>query len=204
MVNRVRNRQSTRRRYSSPLREQQVAETRERIVAACADLVVETGSLDIVMSAVAERAQVAEPTLYRHFPSKEVLFHALAARQFAFVTRAVELRSLADFRPALEKVFGESATIEPLLRWTLASPLPRREIPTRGARTQMLEDGLREVLEGCAEEDREQLLRVARLLTSPLAWLYWRDQFGASAKEAAATSAWVLEHLARGLAAGRR
>jgi len=72
-----------RRRYDSPVRRRQTAETRERIVAAGSELVHEFDAWHwdaLTFRAVAERAGVGERTVYRHFPTERLLHDAVMAR----------------------------------------------------------------------------------------------------------------------------
>jgi AcrR family transcriptional regulator len=72
-----------RRRYDSPVRRRQAGETRARIVAAGSELVHEFESWHwdaLTFRAVAERADVGERTVYRHFPSERHLHAAVMAR----------------------------------------------------------------------------------------------------------------------------
>jgi AcrR family transcriptional regulator len=72
-----------RRRYDSPVRRQQTAATRARIVAAGSELVHEFDSWHwdaLTFRAVAERAGVGERTVYRHFPTERHLHDAVMAR----------------------------------------------------------------------------------------------------------------------------
>jgi AcrR family transcriptional regulator len=72
-----------RRRYDSPVRRRQAAETRERIVAAGSELVHEFDAWHwdaLTFRAVAERAGVGERTVYRHFPTERLLHDAVMAR----------------------------------------------------------------------------------------------------------------------------
>jgi AcrR family transcriptional regulator len=76
-------REPERRRYESPVRRAQAAETRDRIVAAGAALV--HGSprwdwRDLTVRAVAERAGVNHRTVYRHFASERDLHDAIVRR----------------------------------------------------------------------------------------------------------------------------
>ena len=74
---------TSRRRYDSPLRRDQVAATRNRIVAAGSDLVHELPSWDwddLTFRAVAERAGVGIRTVYRYFPTERVLHDAVMER----------------------------------------------------------------------------------------------------------------------------
>ena len=72
-----------RRRYDSPVRRQQAAETRERIIAAGSELVHEFAVWNwdaLTFRAVAERAGVGERTVYRYFPTERHLHDAVMAR----------------------------------------------------------------------------------------------------------------------------
>jgi AcrR family transcriptional regulator len=73
----------SRRQYDSPLRRQRAAETRERIVAAGADILHHVPIWNwraLTARAVASRAGVNERTVYRHFQSERQLRDAVLAR----------------------------------------------------------------------------------------------------------------------------
>ncbi len=75
--------ESQRRRYDSPLRRQQVAETRERIISAGAELLHGFPIWNwraLTVRAVAERANLNERTVYRYFPSERELRDAVLER----------------------------------------------------------------------------------------------------------------------------
>lgn len=88
--------------YNSPARRQRVAETRDRIVTAGAALVREFTSWDwdgLTFRAVAERADVSERTVYRHFPTERQLHDAVMARledEAGITYDDVELANVAD------------------------------------------------------------------------------------------------------------
>lgn len=72
-----------RRRYDSPVRRQRAAETRERIVAAGAEVLHEHPVWNwraLTVRSVAERAGVNERTVYRHFPTERHLRDAVFVR----------------------------------------------------------------------------------------------------------------------------
>src|SRR5690606_1335960 len=64
------------RRYDRRNRDAAKARTRERIVAAIVELHAERGARNTSYADIAARADVAIPTVYKHFPSLEVLFNA--------------------------------------------------------------------------------------------------------------------------------
>jgi hypothetical protein len=93
-------------------------------------------------------------------------------------------------------VFLRSAAMENSVRWTLAAPDPERvPRPNVAARLGMLRSALGDAA-GRDAEHAELLLRTVLLLTSPMAWLYWKDYLGLDPDDAAATAGWAIETLA--------
>jgi len=180
----------------SSLRDAQRAVTEQRIIEALAALIDEEHPLEISIAAVAKRAAVSEPTLYRHFPTKRDLFAALAGHQFQTVAAGLAPASTGDLAEAVRTVFERSAGIENTVRWTLAAPDPERvPRPNAQARLAMLRTALSDVLENLDEDTAQLLLRAVLLLTSPMAWLYWNDYLGLDPAAAAATAGWAIRTL---------
>ena len=75
-------------RRTSPLREAQIAQTEERIVAAATELFLADGYLPTTLEAVARRAQVGARTVYVRFGTKAALFK-----------RVVDVAIVGDTRP---------------------------------------------------------------------------------------------------------
>ena len=67
---------STTRPYDSPLRSEQMEQTRLRILEATADVLADEEAEEVTVPLVAMRARVSIRTVYRHFPTKEALFDA--------------------------------------------------------------------------------------------------------------------------------
>lgn len=102
----------------------------------------------LAIGAIAERAGVAEPTVFHHFPTKQDLFRAVAGRQFGQVTAGLDPRAPEDLATAIRTVYQRSEAIEPLVRWTLSNPLARTtERPHRAERLGMLRSALDGVLQ---------------------------------------------------------
>ena len=178
------------------LRQAQRAVTEQRIIEALAALIDDEHPLEISMAAVAKRAGVSEPTLYRHFPSKRELFSALAGYQFRTVTAGLAPASADELADAVGTVFQRSAAMENVIRWTLAATDPQRG-PRPNAQTRL--DMLRTALgskPGDDQDDAQFLLRTVLLLTSPMPWLYWKDYLGLDPAAAAATAGWAIKTLA--------
>ena len=179
------------------MRQAQRAVTEQRIIEALAALIDEEHPLEISMAAIAKRAGVSEPTLYRHFPTKKDLFGALAGYQFRTVAAGLAPSSADDLADAVRTVFQRSAGMESVVRWTLAATdterVPR---PNVEARLALLRGALGDAAEG-DDDSARFLLRAVLLLTSPMAWLYWKDYLGLDPADAAATAGWAIKILAR-------
>ena len=178
------------------MRDAQRAVTEQRIIEGLAALVDEEHPLEISMAAVAKRAGVSEPTLYRHFPTKRDLFAALAGYQFRTVAAGLAPASPDDLADAVRTVFQRSADMENVIRWTLAATDPQRvPRPNVQARLAMLRTALGGRADG-DDDDTQFLLRTMLLLTSPMAWLYWKDYLGLDPVAAAQTAGWAIKTLA--------
>lgn len=178
------------------LREQQRAVTRERIVTALRELVETRHPLEVTMAAVAERAGVSEPTLYRHFPNKRNLFAALGSDLYRKTTAGVapsNLDELIEFLPTLYQRFAE---MEATTRWNLAAPQDEVARPTASERLPILREALGPAFADLQPADSNALLRGLLLLTSPTSLLYWQDYLGVSVEEAAETASWLIRRLA--------
>jgi AcrR family transcriptional regulator len=178
------------------LRQAQRAVTEQRIIEALAALIDEEHPLEISMAAVAQRAGVSEPTLYRHFPTKRDLFAALAGYQFRTVAAGITPASADELADAVRTVFERSAAMENVVRWTLAATDPERvPRPNVQARLDVLRNALGDLADN--EDDAQFLLCTVLLLTSPMAWLYWKDYLGLDPAEAAQIAGWAIKTLAR-------
>lgn len=106
------------RAYNSPVRQERAAQTRERIVAAGAELAHSFRSWDwreLTVRAVAERAGVNERTVYRHFATERELRDAILARLEEEAGVSVEHLDLGDFAGVTARVIAYLATfaVEP-------------------------------------------------------------------------------------------
>jgi AcrR family transcriptional regulator len=102
-----------RRRYDSPLRRQQAAETRERIVAAGAALLHGFPVWNwraLTIRAVAERAGVNERTVYRYFPTERDLRDAVMARLESEAGVVLDGLTLDRLREVTAQIFDYVST----------------------------------------------------------------------------------------------
>lgn len=86
-----------------------MAETRQRIAAAAAELHGTVGPARTTMSAVADRAGVQRHTVYRHFPTEADLFGACSAHFFAEnpLPDVTPWREIDDPRQRLQRVLDD-------------------------------------------------------------------------------------------------
>jgi hypothetical protein len=106
--------------------------------------------------------------------------------------------SATELADAVRTVFRRSADTENLIRWTLAATDPERvPRPNVEARLAMLRAALGEQ-SGKDDDAAQFLLRTVLLLTSPMAWLYWKDYLGLDPAAAADTAGWAIKTLAGG------
>jgi AcrR family transcriptional regulator len=188
------------RTYESPLREEQLEQTRDRILAATARVLAATdGTLSI--PAVAREASVSVPTVYRHFGTKEDLLGALAV-YFVHKIRLLDgwpPANLNELREFVMAQAAEYADAEPALRAVLATEAGRKvrqEFLPR--RKRMIAAGLEPLLDGVGDRDKARVRDVYLLLTSSAGYRAARDFLAYSDDELADTIVWVVERLARG------
>jgi len=181
----------------SDLRQEQKAQTRQRIVQAVSDLVANDHPAAVSVPAVARRAGVGVATVYRYFPTKEALLDA-AARGAVSPSAARLPDRFDDVGPALKAAWTELADQLPLVRNQFASPLGRdlhhrRWEAKRGAMSSVLEaDGV-----DPASLPGRRLLAVADVLTASTALLELHDTAGVAVDDAADWCAWALDVLLR-------
>jgi AcrR family transcriptional regulator len=184
-----------------PLREEQKAATRERIVRAVADLVAEAHPASISVPAVAARAGVGVATVYRYFPTKEALLDA-SAMVLGGDSKLTSLDQMpttfAEAASVLPDQFAAIARQISLARNQLASPLGRE---LRRVRWQAKQAAMTTALRGSgidpASPEGARLAAVADVLTSSTAVLELHDKAGIPIDEAAAHVLWALDVLER-------
>jgi AcrR family transcriptional regulator len=95
--------------YRSALRDQSAQVTRQRVRAAAAELFVEQGFVATTMKQVADRAGVAERTVYTAFPTKAQLFLEVVGVATVGDDRPVPVAEREEVRAALAEPDGRRA-----------------------------------------------------------------------------------------------
>ena len=184
---------SQRRKYESPLREQQAAATRERILEGLVTTMAD-GLAEVSMPAVARAAGVSVATVYRHFPTKQALFDAMP-EYIGRRTGANALRppsSYEGLERSVESIFRNIEDVDDVMRAALESPLGdvarRAQMP---ARLRFLDDTVDALAVDLAEPARGRVARLLLVLTSSGAQRML-SAAGLDARSAAEDVAWVV------------
>jgi AcrR family transcriptional regulator len=188
------------RTYASPLREEQLAGTRLRIVEAVAR-VLARGVTELSVPAVAAEAGVSVATVYRHFKNKPQLVEGLARHYADQVGTSAMLRgalSLEQLEEGVRGIFTRTERLDPTLRSALASELAdqfRRE--HRADRVRLTEAILEPHTGHMTPADRRRLRDLGVVLMSSSSQRAFNVLLGASADRAAEVVAWAIRRLAK-------
>lgn len=186
------------RAYSSQLRVEQAAATRDRIVNATVALLQDEDPSAVGMQDVADRAGVSVRTVYRAFPTRDDLFAGvLAAIKERFEqsagpppTTAVALQS--SVAPSVRAVYE----LEPLYRALFATPAGRESHRrSAGARRATVEAAFAEETAGLTAQQVQQFAALVHLVTSSRGVLFLKDYAGLDVDEASATVSWAVAAL---------
>ncbi|HWO21889.1 MAG TPA: TetR/AcrR family transcriptional regulator [Kofleriaceae bacterium] len=186
----------------SALRAKLADTTRDAIVDALVSLLNEDGGFDVSYAALARRAQVSIQTLYRHFPTREVLLDALTRR----AQIAMGLRELPGDREGL------LATIRALFpRFDQHAALfaaqaqvgPRSRVHTRGRsrRANAFEEVFAKAIPHVRADRRRAAAGLLHLLVSAGTWHRLRDELGLDGAQSGEITAWAVDTLWRALEA---
>jgi AcrR family transcriptional regulator len=184
------------RRYESPLREEQTAATRSRILDATAALLGDEHPATLSIPAVAARAGVAVRTVYRHFPTKEALLDALYEYSFEQLGSPMAVGDVSALIEAMPAAFGAVGANRDFYRAMNSSGMGR-EVRERTAakRRASVESTLREATKGMRRADARRLGALAHVLTWSNTALLMQDYWDLSAEDAAQACGWALELL---------
>lgn len=183
------------------LRDEQRQLTRRKVIDAVLDLVAEGTMAELSVPLVSKRSGVSVATIYRHFPTKDVLLGA-AAEEPALRATGTDVTG-ADGEAYLRKLWTDFADRLDLLRHQVVSEAGRE---MRAQRYDASKAWFADRLAGAgidpATADGQRLIRVALLLTSSLALLDLHDRQGRSPDEAVDDVTWALSALTAAVAPG--
>jgi AcrR family transcriptional regulator len=186
------------RTYVSPLRADQMEQTRLRILEAMTEIVADPTSEEVTIPLVARRARVSLRTVYRHFPTREALFDAWAGwvderLRIHLQSYPQDVARLPAFAMDLYRSYDENETvIRAMLNSNAARPVRQR---TRRRRQRQFERAMNELTGNLGPRERLRALAVVYLLVSAPAWEAMRDQWGLDGYEAGRAAAWAVRIL---------
>jgi AcrR family transcriptional regulator len=186
------------RSYSSPLRAEQTAATRARVLDAAIDLLQATDSGDVAIPDVAERAGVSVRTAYRVFPTREDLLEGvLAELSLRFEAIAGTIPStLDDYTASADRAVRAVYEVEPLFRAMFATPAGRElHRSTAPQRREAIDDMLTAELGELTAQERRRFIAIAHLLSSSRSVLLLKDYHDLDVDDVVAAVQWALAAL---------
>ncbi len=198
--------------YRSPLRERQAAQTRELILRALADKIVDGGLHDLTIAAVALRAGVAERTAYRHFANVDAMLAGLRAMVGEQLGAHVadhprlgvtEAASADEFIDTLPTIYAAFDAIGTPARAMAIIVLAQGDDPGRVGRRQALGDALADDLTHLDPASAHAVVETLHLLAGSLSWFLLTRDGTLTGDQAGEAAARVLRATLAGLRAER-
>lgn len=181
-------------KYESPLREEQKAETRRRIVAAAERLMQVADLGEMTFSAISREAGVQERTVYRHFATKGDLLDALWDALDPRIGTGSFPNSEADLVEAPRRVFAAFDDNENLMRAFWSTPQGREfRLRVNDKRKAAIRKAVSEAVKGLPASEARWITAAAQLLYSGAAWQTMKDYWGFTGEEAGKASSFLLQ-----------
>jgi AcrR family transcriptional regulator len=187
------------RKYHSPLRQEQTAHTRERILAAASELVHGFPSWDwknLTAKAVGERAGVSERTVHRHFSSEQALRDAVLQVLVEESGVKLEALRLADFDDVVITMFKY------LSSFAVAPDTSQDPSQTKmdALRTAALVDAVAAATPGWEDEERKLVAAVLDFLWQPATQDRLKLVWGLDTERFSRTVSWFVALIQAALA----
>lgn len=178
------------RAYHSPLRQAHAEVTRQLVLDAAIDLLVEEGADALSLRAIARRAGVSAPTVSRYFPDNDALLVGLDERvtERLGITRGP--RDAAEMVRAVRNVYLGMDAQERTMRAFLRAPASRA-LGVRRRRV-WLESAFGPELADLSQADRGKVLAVLQLFYSSRTWEQFRDVWDLRGDDAASAAHWAV------------
>jgi AcrR family transcriptional regulator len=177
------------------LREKRAAATRDHILGAALELLVEHLDRPFSHEAIAKAAGVGARTVYRYFPAQADLYEALwlqVRRQSGTVFPTTE----AEIIPLIGVLFRAFDQNEKLVRAVMESPAGAR-VRAHGAAEgrASFDQSLKEITRGRSPAERRLARAVFQCIHSGPFWQMLHDRGGLSGPEAIAAAGWAAQAL---------
>ena len=188
------------REYDNRQRSQKSNNNRELIIETLVEILVERNGGDPTFAEIAERAKLAERTIYRFFKDKKELHNALNKYLFSYLQTAfanMDETTIAGFGRYAFDLFERNQS---LTKAYILSPFG--ETARRLFRKKLNEALVAKILKEKPMEltpERERRIGVVVGLVSAKIWHDLREDFNFTGKEMGDTIAWALETLIKAL-----
>jgi AcrR family transcriptional regulator len=190
--------------YQSDIRDERAQQTRNALLGACEQLLIELPFEQVTLPAVARRAGVTKPTAYSHFPDSDALMQAFihyTRDRIGLAHEALSRIPPSQLSEAVRSNYARYEQHERLLMHVMDSPSYNR------ARLARKVDRPALALPLWSEKADDPLLRERLgpiyVLLGPVTWRWLRETWGLPAEEAARAAAWAMEVLVDALSAAR-
>lgn len=178
--------------------------TRERILGALAEVVLEGGLSNFSVQRVADRCGVSHRTVYRHFPTRESMLDGLVEQMSAAMDAAggvAWVENVDDLSHAVAvnfAMFTDHETVaEAAVRFGVGTGTENKD---RRRRNDMVSAAVGQL--GLADDDARLVAGVLRHLSSSRSWLLLRE-VGLDSDDTIAAAAWAIEVLVAAIRDGR-
>ena len=192
-----------RRQYDNRLREEQAQLTQQRILDTVTKKVA-AGTLDFTISEVARSAGVSEPTIYRHFGSRERLYDALDEHIRQQIGLPMACEDASGLPATAKQAFLKFSEHGTLFRAASKTGLGRKvREQAKVKRNQQVRDVLAPRCEHLPGVQTKAVAAVYRVLMSLETWDRLTSEFAIDSTTAAEAVAWAIDSLNDKLAADR-
>jgi AcrR family transcriptional regulator len=191
-----------RRTYDSPLRAEQVDRTRDKLIQAGVDLLIEGGSEELTVRRVAARARVSVPTAYRYFPDRETLTTELGTWIGSHISSEPLPHDVDDMLAWIREIYAAFESNDRLMRAQLNTPTGRaiRELQRSTRNVQALEFA-KHAFPDAPEVMQRRVAALCRALIRVPTWVVLNDDWNMGGVESGELVAWAVNAL---LEAARR
>ena len=188
-----------RREYHSALRQEQSERTRALLVDTAGEMVASGAMRELSLRQVAERAGVAVPTVYRHFPTRESFIAPLTD----WITRRLGVRdlpaSVAELPAFVRRLYVTFDENQTLMESRLSTQLGREAHEgAQASRVEEIRRLVRPLTRGMSKRRASQVAGMFRVLADGHTWHTLR-RFGLDGDAAGEACGWAIEVLTREL-----
>lgn len=189
------------------LRRKQTQLTRDLVLEALAEIIVEQGLADFSVQEVADRAGVSHRTVYRHFETRGAMLDALVRwleEQVATLGGMALPTDAAEVVPLLRAKFVAIDKVAPAAIAVLRLESGRRAHSKQSFRSaQAMREALAGTTAHLSPTLAEDTIALIRQIGSSRLWLALREEAGMDGARSSEVAAWAVGTLIEELKAGR-